>query len=145
MKGQQKSQDKALKENVLKRKRLFSPLRTAGNRLGIYIEHWKMKDESPWDSYWKISSSNTKIFTAGSGSQEELQMIHSPTRPHHHRPRDLPFQGLIQRGLRADSYFSRANHRIYPLSRRTGTSRRAETRRPDGYGVTAHILTIIAP
>ena len=46
-KGQQKSQDKALKENVPKRKRSFSPLRTAGNRLGIHIEHWKMKAKSP--------------------------------------------------------------------------------------------------
>ncbi len=96
--GQTSSQDRSvLKKNAPKRKRELSPQRSgAVERPGIRAYHYEgMKDESPWESYWKIFQLKFDRFVtvavrkepfrervvvksfSGPDSQEELRMIHN--------------------------------------------------------------------
>ena len=84
-----------LKKNAPKRKRTLSPPRRVGNRPGVQLEYKRMKDGSPWDSYWKSFQVKytefvtvavrkegrrkcvvVKSFLAGADSQQQLEMIH---------------------------------------------------------------------
>ena len=100
--GPQRLQDRqVLKKNAAKRKRSPSPQRAGVIRKpGIRYKFKGMKDESPWESYWKIFQLKFDRFVtvavrkeplrkcvivkkfSESDSQEELRMMHSIRHDH---------------------------------------------------------------